>query len=58
MVEEDDTGDCQTDPETDTIHDSDEDTDVAPPRQLEEDFREGPMRGISRPKARPLKDPL
>src|SRR5712691_7937196 len=50
--DDDDTGDCQTDPEA-----SDEDRNTAPPSWLNEGIHEGPTRGTSRPKARPLRDP-
>ena len=58
-VEDDDAGDCQTDPKTNTVPDGlDDDHTIALPSWLEEDVHEGSSMGTSRPKARPLRDPL
>jgi len=54
-----DTGDSQTDPETDIEPNAfEEDSNVTLPSWLDEDIHEGPSRGTSRPKAQPLRDPL
>jgi len=59
MVEDDDTGNCQTNPETDTVPDgSDDDHTIALPSWLKEDVCKGSSMGTSRPKARHLRDPL
>jgi len=58
-VEDDDAGDCQTDPETDTVpNSSDDDHTIALPSWLKKDVHKGSSMGTSRPKARPLTDPL
>jgi hypothetical protein len=62
-VEDDDTGDraSEADSETNTdpdASDSDADNNIASPSWLEEGIREESTSGPSRPKARPLRDPL
>jgi hypothetical protein len=57
--DDDDTGDCQTDPELDAVPSaSDEDGSTAPPYRRNEDNHDGSSRDTSRPKARALRDPL
>lgn len=59
MIEDDDTGNCQSDVETDAAPEvSDRDINLASSSQLEDNIREVPRIGTSRPRARPLKDPL
>ena len=57
--EDEDDGDCQPDTDTDTEpEDLDDNSNIASSSWLEGDTHEGPMRGTSLPKARPLRDPL
>lgn len=59
--DDDDTGDCQTDPGTDTNpEDSDKDKNTTSPSWVDEGIHEETTRGTSRPRARPLQlgDPL
>ena len=59
MIEDNDTGNCQSDVETDAAPEvSDRDINLASSSQLEDNIREVPRIGTSRPRARPLKDPL
>ena len=59
MIEDDDTGNCQSDVETNAAPEvSDRDITLASSSQLEDNIREVPRIGTSRPRARPLKDPL